>query len=128
MSPTELPSIIVGSVIGGGLIGGVASMLGALSARKKAPLERDALIADTATHVVELLRAELDLANAKLESCDTQIIEMRQSLTDAEERAGSAKASADRLEARVARRDQTIRTLRTRVDELERRLNDGSET
>lgn len=121
---TDLPGVIVGGVIGGGVIGGVASLLGALSARRKAPVERDSIIVDSASHVVEMLRAELDQAVTKVNDCGARITRLEESLADAEQRALAAKDTADRLQERLRRRDRTIQTLRERVDELERRLND----
>lgn len=135
--------VLSGLVAFGGL-SGVASLIGVLNARRaakldarvnaekmlkdaeKAPAERDAVIVDTASHVVAMLREQLDDATRKVDACGERLEELGRKLREAEQQAAAAQDTAARLDQQVRQRDQTIQTLRERVDELERRTNDGS--
>lgn len=117
---SDWPSTIVGSLIGGSAISGLVSLATWATARKKAPAEKDSIIVDSATDVVRMLRDELDHAGKRIEACETQTAALLTRATTAEKRADDAHDELDQFRSRLARRDETIRTLRERIEELER--------
>lgn len=110
----SVATVVVGSLVGGGLVTGAAQLVGVLTGRGKNRAETDSLVVESAERVVAILRKELDEAREEAASC-------RADISTALERASRAEERAQELDHELGNAKRTIRDLRRRVDAVERR-------
>lgn len=98
---TEIATLIITGILSGGFIGALVSVY---TAKKKVPAERDSLIVTGAETAVSTLEKTL--------AAETR-------------RANRAEEANGELHAALARRDERIERLETRLDDMQRALDDA---
>jgi predicted nucleic acid-binding Zn-ribbon protein len=103
----ELGVGLVVSLVGGGLVAGVAQLVTAFVNRGKAPTERDSIIVSSAEKVVGILRGEIDQAAHSQDEARAEIARLQLLLTAARTDLDAAHSRIRQLEARVAELERT---------------------
>jgi predicted nucleic acid-binding Zn-ribbon protein len=111
---SELGAALVVSLVGGGLVAGIAQLVTALVNRGKAPserdkveTERDSIIVSSAERVVGILRGEIDLATQSQAEAHAEIARLQLLLTAARQDLDAAHSEIRQLKARVAELERT---------------------